>query len=160
MGAGMGGNLQFTIGTSANFVWGRQFDIRFGPDKVDVDPAKYSTPVGAKIMCGLLAATTLAWFIFYATQQSDHDRATWTIAYQSVFDIMMTVLMEIEMLYNQTGMGFLEALKYLFKPELKDPLLGWGSAELLAHIASAGLILGVPVATLVTDAVKEGDSAK
>jgi len=36
LASGLGGNMQFTVGTSANFVLGQEFDINLGPPKIEI----------------------------------------------------------------------------------------------------------------------------
>lgn len=58
LGAGLGGNMQFTIGTSANFVLGQEFDINLGPPKMEIS-GPYSDHPGTVILCGVLGAASL-----------------------------------------------------------------------------------------------------
>ena len=54
MGSGMGGNMQFTFGTSAQFTLGQSLEISIGPPKIEIHQGyKDHAPVNA--LCGMLA---------------------------------------------------------------------------------------------------------
>ncbi len=92
LGGGLGGNLQFTIGTSASIVLGRSFDINFGPKKVE-------TPTGKNppllVFCGIVGGLAAVWPFVYGLVEDDDARAELSIAFQTAIDIALLALMEM-----------------------------------------------------------------
>jgi len=63
-GSGMGGNMQFTIGASGQFTLGQSFEISVGPPKIEIHSG-YKGHLAVNILCGILSAAVLAFFIAY-----------------------------------------------------------------------------------------------
>src|ERR1700692_4647356 len=55
---GMGGNMQFTIGTNTTVNWGRQYQINMGGETITYD-AGQQTPASKKL-CAVIGATCIA----------------------------------------------------------------------------------------------------
>lgn len=96
LGAGLGGNMQFTIGTSANFVLGQEFDINLGPPKVEIS-GPYSDHPGTVILCGVLGVAVTAWTILYDALTEDAQRAQLNIAFQALIDALLVAILSVEM---------------------------------------------------------------
>ena len=91
LGGGLGGNMQFTIGTSANIVLGRSFDINFGPKKIE------SAPKGDLMLpfCGIVGGLAAIWPLVYGLVDDDDARADLSIAFQTAIDISLLALTEM-----------------------------------------------------------------
>jgi type VI secretion system secreted protein VgrG len=63
-GSGMGGNMQFTVGASGQFTLGQSFEISVGPPKIEIHSG-YKGHLAVNILCGILSAAVLAFFIAY-----------------------------------------------------------------------------------------------
>ena len=96
LGSGLGGNMQFTVGTSATFVLGQEFDINLGPPKIEIS-GPYGDHPGTVILCGVLSAAALAWVILYDALQEDQQRATLAIAFQTLVDALLATILGVEM---------------------------------------------------------------
>jgi len=111
-GSGLGGNMQFTIGSSANIVWGRQFQINMGPEHVtlNVDQHKPFT----MIMSSLIGAACLAYAVAYGLITDENDRASAAIAFQLTVDILLGTFMAQHMRYRSFDTAMSEASKKLY----------------------------------------------
>lgn len=97
LGAGLGGNLQLTIGTSASFVLGRSFDINLGPPKISVDVTDQLSHLTSYLLCVLLSGIALAWVIAYDLMDDANQRATGALIFQVAVDAVLAFLMIEEM---------------------------------------------------------------
>ena len=70
--------MQFTIGTSASVVLGREYDINFGPGKVDSVTAN----VLMVVTCGVIGGLTAVWPLIYDAIDDDTHRATLCVPFQ------------------------------------------------------------------------------
>jgi hypothetical protein len=73
-GSGMGGNMQFTIGSSAQFTLGQSFEISVGPPKIEIH-ADYKGHLPVSILCGVLGAMVLVFTLAYDLLKGDNDAA-------------------------------------------------------------------------------------
>ena len=89
LGGGLGGNMQFTIGTSASVVLGREYDINFGPGKVDSVTAN----VLMVVTCGVIGGLTAVWPLIYDAIDDDTHRATLCVPFQIALDLLLAALM-------------------------------------------------------------------
>jgi type VI secretion system secreted protein VgrG len=103
LGGGLGGNMQCTIGTSANVVLGRSIEINLGPGKVSIEAGGVSHQP-AYLLCGILGAAALIWILLYAGFDDDNERATETVLFQALFDVLLSTLMTIEVMDKQWEM--------------------------------------------------------
>jgi type VI secretion system secreted protein VgrG len=71
-GSGLGGNMQFTIGTSAQFTLGQSFEISVGPPKIEIH-ADYKGHLAVGILCGVLGAAVIVFTIAYDVLKGDND---------------------------------------------------------------------------------------
>jgi hypothetical protein len=88
LGGGLGGNMQFTIGTSANIVLGRSFDINFGANKIQDVP---HSPL-LLIFCGVVGGLASTWPIVYALVNDDKACGLLSIGFQSALDVALLAL--------------------------------------------------------------------
>ena len=114
LGNGMGGSMQFTVGTSAQFTLGQSFEISIGPPKIEIHQGYYEhKPVNA--LCGIMAGIAIVYVLAYALvptyspdpsasdatnqdkeQSGDRYRTITSIAYQLIVDAMMTAILAAE----------------------------------------------------------------
>jgi hypothetical protein len=150
-GSGPGGNMQFTIGSSANVVWGRQFSVNLGPEAISVDANQHSVVTG--IMCGLVGAAVLAYVIAYGITSDENDRATEAIIFQGAIDLLLGALMTQQMFYKSTDQTMTDTLRKLFivpEDDHSQALEGFVSA------LSFTALMGAMVAPAVAMALDEG----
>ncbi len=128
-GSGLGGNMQFTVGTSAQFTLGQSYEISIGPPKIEIHQP-YRDHVAVSILCGIAGAFSLVFAIIYdamkgnnkvdhynyvndpkqeslaaasADEQSgDNERALLVLIYQGVTEAMLGVIMLLEYLADST----------------------------------------------------------
>jgi type VI secretion system VgrG family protein len=86
LGGGIGGNMQFTIGTSAQLTYGRAFEINVGAPKVELksgtdvqDPVTY-------VLCLAITAAALLYVYAFGHFDNDDTRANLTILFQILLD--------------------------------------------------------------------------
>jgi type VI secretion system secreted protein VgrG len=115
-GSGMGGNMQFTVGTSAQFTLGQSFEISIGPPKIEIH-APYGGHLGISVLCGVLSLFSIVFMIAYdlmkapnlsgesdkaaakaGEQSGDKERVTLVLGYQLLMDVMLGVMMALEQL--------------------------------------------------------------
>jgi hypothetical protein len=112
LGSGLGGNMQLTIGSSANVVWGRVFTINMGPAefKVENDQRK---PL-SKLLCVVIGCTAALHAIVYAAIPTDLGRAIEVITFQVLMDVALALFMKEQMTTKALNTGLCDALKDLF----------------------------------------------
>jgi hypothetical protein len=107
LASGHGGNMQFTVGTSANFVLGQEFDINLGPPKIEIS-GPYSDHAATVVLCGALGAAAIAWVILYDTLKEDQQRASLAIKFQALVDALLGAILRIEMANKAARQGITE----------------------------------------------------
>jgi len=153
LGSGVGGNMQFTIGSSANFVLGQSFDINLGPPKIEIqggpgDGNNYGAHIPTDILCGVIGAVVLIWVIVYGTNTDDNaatdlTRANSVIFFQFTMEALLAAIMLIEVKLDKLSKESKEAIQSVHQAADKskevsalEGLLGFASGEgLLAAIA-------------------------
>jgi hypothetical protein len=140
-GSGLGGNMQFTIGSSANVVWGRKFDLHIGPDdyKADHDPDK---SIVCKLLCAAVGVAAIAHCIAYGLIASDDEngRATEVIVIQILMDLLIGAFMLSTMAGSKIGRQLDKAWKAMTVFPLwdtKSELERWETLLELAVILGA-----------------------
>jgi hypothetical protein len=143
-GTGLGGNMQFTIGSSANVTWGRQFQITLGPEQVTID-ANSHKPF-AMAMCTIIGAACLAYAIAYGLITDENNRATAVIIFQVTIDLLLAAFMTQMMAYKGVEAGLSDGLRALFNAPTVDhsPVLE-GFASALAFVVAMGAAIAPPV---------------
>jgi hypothetical protein len=150
-GTGLGGNMQFTIGSNATVTWGRQFDIHMGPEKIEINANEHKAFTMA--MCALIGAASIAYSIGYGICADEDDRASLAIAFQSTIDLLLGAFMTQMMFYKGIDRGLSDGLRSLFMVEPADRST---AIEDFAGALSAVTMLGVAIAPPVAIAVEEG----
>jgi type VI secretion system secreted protein VgrG len=103
LGGGIGGNVQFTIGTSAQITYGRSFEINVGAPKVELNNSHQSENTASYLLCGLVGLLVLTYVVCYGIFDDDDVRANLTIAFQACLDMAFGVLVCMEGLKQQLG---------------------------------------------------------
>ncbi len=111
-GAGLGGNMQFTIGSSTNVVWGRQFQVNLGPEAININ-AGGQKPMNY-VLCGLVGAAAIAYSIAYGLEGDEDDRASVLIVFQALMTVSLAVFMGTEMALWEADKDTTDTLKKLF----------------------------------------------
>jgi hypothetical protein len=150
-GTGLGGNMQFTIGSNTTFTWGRQFDIHLGPEKIEVNANEHKAFTMA--MCALIGSASIAYSIGYGICGDEDGRATLAIGFQLIIDLLLGALMTQMMYYKSLDISVTGALTQLFQAPASDHST---ALEDFAGALSAVALLGAAVAPAVAIAVEEG----
>jgi len=148
-GSGLGGNMQFTIGSSANVVWCRKFDIHMGPDDFKVDADQQD--VLGKLLCAAVGVAAIVHCIAYGLVASDDEngRATEVIVIQVLIDLLIGVLMLTQMNKSRIERSFdlmWKSLTVFPLWDTKSEMERWGIPLELAMILSAAIIPVVLIA--------------
>lgn len=135
LGNGMGGNMQFTVGTSAQFTLGQSFEISIGPPKIEIHQG-YKDHAPVNILCGIMAGIAVVYLIAYGLiptysppiddtatkaveqdkeQSGDRLRTITSIAYQLVVDVMLVAIMAVESALDNIEWLGDDTMKGLFK---------------------------------------------
>jgi type VI secretion system secreted protein VgrG len=119
-GSGIGGNMQFTIGSSAQFVLGQEFDINIGPPKITVtagpgNDGDWGLHVATEILCGVLGATTMIWALLYGTDTNNFHRANESFIFQLIVDALLVAVMEVELDIKKGNRGTDKSLDDLYR---------------------------------------------
>ena len=180
LGGGMGGSMQFTIGTNAQFTLGQSFEISIGPPKIEIHQP-YSKHVAVSILCGMLGAASIAFMIAYdllkgpndtsvpdgdpatpAEEYGDHKRVAAVLIFQAASDIMLTLIMGLEAaadsedwLADNTMAALYEVdaacLNALGEPAVTgDPLLSWGD-NWQVLVGGLGAVAAVGASMMLAD---------
>jgi hypothetical protein len=150
-GTGLGGNMQFTIGSNATVTWGRQFDIHMGPEKIEINANEHKAFTMA--MCALIGSASIAYSIGYGICSDEDDRASLAIAFQSIVDLLLGAFMTQMMFYKGIDRGLSDGLRSLF---MVEPTGRSTAIEDFAGALSAVTLLGAAIAPPVAIAVEEG----
>jgi hypothetical protein len=170
LGGGLGGNMQFTIGTSANFVLGRTINVNLGPPAITIGNGDGHSPT--YLLCGILGSITLLWVITYATFTDDYQRAGGAAGFQLMVDALLSVIMVIEMDLAQAGIKVEELKDELWKAKLSTEQSADAEAKVLdkdwfgslpnhrisdvaATLLTAAAVLNAAVVPLVATAVED-----
>lgn len=150
-GSGMGGNMQFTIGTNAQFTLGQSFEISVGPPKIEIHKG-YTDHKWVNILCGVLGAAATLFLLAYdlihtyapsenpsdqqfnkgREQSGDRDRAILVTVYQLLVDMLLTVIMKAEAFADHDDWVTDDAQKKLFKAH-NDIAEKWKAPKLAAE---------------------------
>jgi hypothetical protein len=102
LGSGFGGNMQLTLGTSANFVMGQIYDINLGPRRITIDVNSKTAVQSVALPMGiLLFATVILFLVAYDLIHDDDGRALAVMAFQTLMQVLLTALMLTQNLYHR-----------------------------------------------------------
>lgn len=102
LGSGLGGNMQLTMGTSANFVVGQTFDINLGPRRITLDVHnKTGIQATVRVWGTVIMAATAVFMIVYAAAADDDARASTVVIFQLLMQVFIIALMDIQAIYHR-----------------------------------------------------------
>jgi type VI secretion system secreted protein VgrG len=164
LGSGMGGNMQLTLGTSANFVMGQIFDINIGPRRIQIDADTGSMFQSASKVIGLiLSSVILLFLIAYGIVTHDAARAALLLILQVTTQILLMIMMDFQKLHKDIHHEKMPQLyRNLFvasDPDKEHPkgikvaLLDQGWAD----VASVGTLLSLYLAPPLVESLGEGN---
>jgi hypothetical protein len=160
LGGGIGGNMQFTIGTSANVVLGRSYTINMGPTAISVDlddPFAYT-------LCGIIGGAATLWVLVYGLTGDDTKRANWGILFQALIDVALGALMIYACTKKQGQMAADRARGEMFGTDWVDkakqiPITAAGIDNWFEVLNVAAAIAGVAILPPVLIATNENFKA-
>jgi hypothetical protein len=119
LGSGLGGNMQLTLGTSANFVVGQSFDINFGPRRITLDVHnKAGIQACVKEIGKAMMIVTSVFLLAYALAADDDVRSWVVILFQLTMQIMILSLMDTQAIYHHMDAYYKDQLDTIYS---KDP---------------------------------------
>lgn len=150
----MGGNLSFTIGANTNVVLGPSYEVLWGGKKAlhigDArDPVADKDLYTADTLCkktnaafgGSIGALITAWFIAFGVTGDENSRLEWLLTLHSVLSIVVSVMVGVDVLFDQSHTTLTDVFKELFispdpKPsaETTQKLVGKGVSSILAAL--------------------------
>jgi hypothetical protein len=155
-GSGLGGNMQFTVGTSTNVVWGRTFNVTIGPA-----PAELKNDERAPLMrgcCMLLCIAILVHIIAYGAIEDDNGRATEVLIFQVTIDLLLAIFMACMLLDRKIKMSTVEAIKALFKiPAQKNSTKMETFRDLVQYAVLISALVLPPLAAALEESHFQGD---
>jgi len=152
-GSGLGGNMQFTIGSSTNVVWGRQYAFNLGPEQISVnsDPKK---PLHY-VLTGLVGAVAVVYAIAYGATTDEDGRANVVIVCQVLMNVLLAVLMGAALTLWQADEKTSETLKALFaSPPPEHPNTWW--QNLLTAVGALAVLVPLIILEPVMLSQEEG----
>jgi hypothetical protein len=161
LGSGIGGNMQFTIGSSTSFVLGQSFDINIGPPKIEIkggpgkagnkNPGNYGKHIATDILCAIVGATVLVWVIVYGCERNDYHRATESMVFQLLVNLLLMAIMEVEILSRQIEDDDDDVLKTLFRTtDASKRLDADQNMSLLSFLTGIGILLLITAPIMAT----------
>jgi len=115
LGSGLGGNMQLTMGTSANFVIGQSFDINLGPRRITLDVHnKTGIQACVRVIGTIILAASIVFLIAYGAISDDDGRAATVMIFQITMQVLLIVLMDTEKIYGKMDAGYQKAFEDTF----------------------------------------------
>ncbi|MBV8416708.1 MAG: type VI secretion system tip protein VgrG, partial [Verrucomicrobia bacterium] len=149
LGSGLGGNMQLTLGSSANFVMGQIFDINVGPRRIVIDAqGGHAFQVCSVLIGALLETVIIVFLVAYGLNSLKHDaaRAALLVAFQLTTQIILGSLMNFQKLHSDwddNGNDLYDELFVTKHEKDKDPVKvvmldgGWQDVARVDAIALA-----------------------
>lgn len=154
LGSGVGGNMQLTLGSSANIVLGESFTVNLGKQNFKPNPSEHHP--GTEILCGILGALVLLWVILYGMAKTE-DARVWMVAiFQTFLSILLMTLMTVEEVYSRAKEAWDVALGHLFVAKTPDSAASTtGIGDAVLGVTEELVVLGLLVAPAVIGASVE-----
>jgi hypothetical protein len=153
---GLGGNLQFTIGTNTTVNWGRQYQINMGGETITYDANQQTA--ASKALCAIIGATCIVFSIAYGACSDEDDRATLVIIFQITIDVLLGAFMAYQAALKGGTQTFGDMIRGLRGSGAVGHTTTWENGGIMAAAAITG-VLGAIVTPLVAVAVEEGHFA-
>jgi hypothetical protein len=153
---GLGGNLQFTIGTNTQINWGRQYTINMGGETIQYD-ASQQTPA-SKAICAIIGATAIAYPIAYGACADEDGRAAIAILFQVTIDALLAAFMAYQASLKAGSQSVTSMLESLHGLAVTEHSSQWELGGIMTAAALTGS-LGAIVTPVVAVAVEEGHFA-
>jgi type VI secretion system secreted protein VgrG len=163
LGSGFGGNMQLTLGTSANFVMGQCYDINLGPKRIVIDThAKTAIQPGARRVGVAMEIVVIIFLLAYALLHDDDERAMLLIIFQETMQLLLLGLMGTQKLYQvmdddgndlHYGMYVVKDPKDPKKETLEGPCKGESAFE--SGFAETGAVIGLFMLPSVFESIGE-----
>jgi type VI secretion system secreted protein VgrG len=150
--AGMGGNIQLTLGASAAVTLGQVFEINVGKKKITIEGA-YKDHKVTVITCTLLAAVATLYAIGYGLKNKNNQYlgcGTYTVAYQATVDLLLILIMAVENMFEESEDEHVFFLNELFgvEPNPESESAATTATGWLAGCGAGALLLGAIAAPL------------
>jgi type VI secretion system secreted protein VgrG len=123
LGSGLGGNMQLTLGTSANFVMGQIFDINVGPRRIVIDAqGGHAFQICSLHIGTLLESVILVFLLAYSLNSLKHDaaRAALLVTFQLTTQIILGSLMNFQKLHSEADQNGNDVYNELFKTKHEE----------------------------------------
>jgi hypothetical protein len=114
LGSGLGGNMQLTMGSSANFVMGQVYDINLGPQRITLDVHNNSIQSCVKTWGIVIMAASIVFLIAYAAGPDDDFRSLLCMTFQVLVQVSILVLMDLKKIYTAMDQSFKDTLDGVF----------------------------------------------
>lgn len=132
LGGGLGGNMQFTIGTNAQVTYGRAFEINVGGPKVELKGGTPQEDAVSYGICAIIGTIILIYVVAYGLLDDDQARADLTIALQICLDVQFGILMWLETIKQQTGPDY-QPQEAIRKALFKHEHVQWSPPQPMVH---------------------------
>ncbi|HLM98350.1 MAG TPA: type VI secretion system tip protein TssI/VgrG [Bryobacteraceae bacterium] len=142
LGSGLGGNMQFTLGSSVQFTLGQSIELSVGPPKIEFHDW-YRDHFWATLFSGLLGVSTIVWETVYAAETADHTRATLTMVFKALTDVLLGAVMTAAMFEKWTDEDTKKKVEALHKlNEETEHRDWWEPVDLVAcgFVATASIL--------------------
>jgi type VI secretion system secreted protein VgrG len=154
VGSGVGGNMQLTLGSSANIVLGESFTVNLGKQNFKPNPAEHHA--GTEILCGILGALMLLWVVLYGMAKAEDARVSMVVVFQAFLSVLLMTLMTIEETYARTKEAWDVALGNLFVNKTPDTAASKsGIADAVLGVTELMVVLGLLAAPAIIAAQTE-----
>ena len=154
--SGMGGNMQFTIGTNTQVNWGRQFIVNMGGETINYEANQQTT--ASKTLCAVIGACCIAYSIAYGACPDEDGRAMIAVLFQLTMDALLAVFMGYQQALKTGNQAAYDLLRSRYGALSTAHTTKWETAGVMAAAAATG-VLGAMVTPVVAIAVEEGHFA-
>ena len=170
LSSGIGGNMQLTIGTNCAVIYGRNIEVDAGMPKLELHAGTPEEDAVSYALVGGMGAVVFAYILLYGLFDGDAERANFTIAFQIIMDILLSVMMKLEMEKHQADAELEKIRQKLFDDkraiewDQREIVGEWDGSEISvsptaqAAFAAGAVILGAAVLPLVLVAKHEKDA--
>jgi hypothetical protein len=155
-GGGLGGNLQFTIGTNTVINWGRQYQVNMGGETINYEANMQKA--SSKALCAIIGATCIAYSIAYGACSDEDARATIVILFQVTIDGLLAAFMAYQAALKAGTQTLTDTLATINGDAAAEHSSKWELGGIMTAAALTGSV-GAIVTPVVAIAVEEGHFA-